>query len=74
MANDEFREQQEASRRHGLQARQETRVERAIRREVCSEIVMAFLEFEATDIRGRADINIERAIAMVREIGTRETS
>ena len=43
MANDEFREQQQASREVGLKARHETRVERAIRRDVANEIAAAIL-------------------------------
>ena len=38
MANDEFREQQEALRKHGLASRQETRVERAREREAINEL------------------------------------
>lgn len=41
MANDEFREQQQAARKPGLKARHETRVERAIRRQVAEEIAAA---------------------------------
>lgn len=49
-----------------------TRVERAIRREVAEEIAQALLDFEANDIRGRADMSIDRAVAICREIGSKE--
>lgn len=52
MANDDYREQHERDRAAGLAARHETRVERAIRRQVADEliadeiVVAALAEFE----------------------------
>lgn len=40
---------------------------------VAEEIAQALLDFEADDIRGRADMNIDRAVAICREIGSKET-
>lgn len=42
MANDEYRTPQQAAREAGLAARHETRVERAIRRQVLDEVAAAF--------------------------------
>jgi hypothetical protein len=50
----------------------ETREARAIRKQVAEEIAQAFLNYMTNDILGRADISIDRAVAIVREIGTKE--
>lgn len=41
----------------------------AIRQQVAEQIAAALENFEANDPRGRADISIDRAAAMAREIG-----
>ena len=46
---------------------------RAIRKQVAEEIAQALLDFEANDSRGRADMSIDRAVAICREIGAKET-
>ena len=84
MANDEFRTPQQAARDAGLAARHETRVERAIRRQVAEEIAQAIDDMrkalqeayykrahEADRIR--AEFAVDCMIA-AREIGAKETS
>jgi hypothetical protein len=65
---DAFRE----AREHGLKARHETREARAVRKQVAEEIALAFLNFMTNDILGRADISVDRAVAIAREIGSRD--
>ena len=69
MANDEFREQQQASREVGLKARHETRVERAIRRQVADEIAAACERDAIYDTASRYHF-----ARIAREIGAKETS
>ena len=64
MANDEYRTPQQAARDAGLAARHETRVERAIRRQVAEEIAQAI---EAHPSGGHKPFRIAAAIA--RQIG-----
>ena len=84
MANDEYRTPQQAARDAGLAARHETRVERAIRRQVAEEIAQAIDDMrkalqeayykrahEADRIR--AEFAVDCMIA-AREIGAKETS
>ena len=73
------REQFEAARAAGLKARHETRVERAIRRQVAEEIAVA-LEAEAVAEDATADPEaswghaLRWAARTSREIGAKETS
>jgi hypothetical protein len=71
MANDEFREQQQASREVGLKARHETRVERAIRRQVAEEIADAI---QAYDQEWSAYTWQSIAARIALEIGSQEGS
>ena len=79
MANDEYREQQQADRSAGLKARQATRQERAIRKQVAEEIAREAEEIAAGVMNPDKPYNqgfihgcgsVARA---AREIGTRET-
>ena len=74
MANDEFRDQQQASREVGLKARHETRVERAIRREVAEEIAQA-IEAKVTWFREMYEPSLAAGcsygVEIAREIGAR---
>lgn len=60
----DYREVHEQAREHGLKARHETRVERAIRRQVAEEIAQAI---EAHPSGGHKPFRIAAAIA--RQIG-----
>jgi hypothetical protein len=85
MANDEYREPQEADREAGLRARHETRLRRAIRREVAEEIAQALdARFEdnlrlangdsdilPTDGRTGMATGYRRAARIAREIGSK---
>jgi len=50
----------------------ETREARAIRKQVAEEIALALEGFSENDIRGRADMSIDRAAQIAREIGSKE--
>ena len=71
----EYREAHDEAREHGLKARHETRVERAIRRQVAEEIAQA-LEKDARQCPPKtvASGAFERAARIAREIGAKETS
>lgn len=72
MPNEQFREQHERDRARGLVARQETRQERAIRRQVAEEIAQAI---EGMDISSGPERQVALgAAAIAREIGTREAT
>ena len=77
MANDEFRTPQQAARDAGLAARHETRVERAIRRQVAEEIAQA-LEKCVTGNDGAlfqgADSAFTGAARLAREVGSKEAT
>ena len=72
MANDEYRADHEAAREVGLKARQATRQERAIRREVAEEIAAGVMNPDKPYNQGfiHGCGSVARA---AREIGTRET-
>ena len=77
----EYREAHEEARKHGLAARQETRVERAIRRQVGEEIALWILDYHGPDPSpaspawwaGYTEAQQDCA-RMAREIGAKETS
>ena len=69
MANDEYRDQHEAAREAGLAARHETRVERAIRRQVAEEIAIRCEHDTVYDTAARWYF-----ARIAREIGAKETS
>src|SRR3546814_606638 len=46
-------------------------IEATVRVQVAEEIAQALLDFEVNDSRGRADMGIDRAVAICREIGSR---
>lgn len=81
MANEQFREQHERDRQFGLKARQETRQERAIRRQVADEIAEACAKHARLSQRAPAKpagvregmyVTWLAAEALAREIGSRE--
>lgn len=86
----DYREVHEQAREHGLKARHETRVERAIRRQVAEEIAVA-LEARAAEwetpwpipegwdshhitVRGASQTATTNAARIAREIGSKEHS
>jgi hypothetical protein len=77
VANDEYREPQQAARKAGLEVRNETRQERAIRRAVAEEIAVA-IEACVSNIKGPlfegANAAFIGSAALAREIGSTEAS
>lgn len=78
MANEDFREPQQAARRAGLKARHETREARAIRRQVAEEIALAIENLlEDPHAPGEDCENcdlLRLASAAARRIGSKEAS
>ena len=70
MANDEYREPQQAARAKGLEARHETRQERAIRRQVAEEIALAIEGMPWAASIWHSD-HYEMCAAKAREIGSK---
>ena len=69
MANDEFRDQQQENRKHGLKARHETRVERAIREHLDSCIWIDPGRQTGQPCFGGTRIPVDPFMAIVEEAG-----
>jgi hypothetical protein len=73
MANDDYREPQQAAREHGLKARQAVRQERAIRRRVAEEIALAIEELRDKGARTPMPRGfLTDAARIAREIGSKD--